>query len=200
LFQRRLRFFGGIIRLPVAALSLALALSASAQPPQDPPDAERLKRIAPRYKLGPALPRSVYTPLVRSAEFPYATLALNNRSPQETEVSLLFFSKNGRPHGPVTITVPPGEVQHFDIAELLPDQLKHQPEIGGLMASYTGQWNQVAAQLTLISASRAGSLDQPLRPATDFASQVQNAVWFVPKEGSAAVVVGNSSDQCGSSG
>jgi hypothetical protein len=174
----------------VFAFAFASAVPTSAQGKQNPPPAPSTK---PSTNVGPALPRIVHAPLVRSEELPYAEIALNNRSPQPTEVTLTFYSKNGEPAEPVKRTLQPGEVKHIDVEDLLPAPLKHQRELGGVFVQYTGQWNQVALQLTLISADRKSSIDQPLRPDTDFRSGVQDAVWYMP--GDAAIVLGNTSGE-----
>lgn len=145
----------------------------------------------PSSNVGPALPRAVYAPLVRSHELPYAEIALNNRSPLPTEVTLAFYSKNGAPSEPVKVALQPGEVRHMDVGDLIPEGLKLQRELGGLFVQYTGQWNQVAAQLTLISKDRKGSMDEPLRPDTDFRSGVQDAVWYLPEDAAASIALGN---------
>jgi hypothetical protein len=125
---------------------------------------------------------------------PEGEIALNNRSPQPTEVTLVFHSRNGNPSDPIAVALKPAEIKHIDLDDLLPGNLKHQSELGGLFVQYTGQWNQVAAQLTLVSEHRKGSMDENLRPDTDFLSGVQDAVWYWPANGDATVALGNTTD------
>jgi hypothetical protein len=167
-------------------VSKTYAQSQEENPNQDQP--------RPR-NIGPALPRSWWAPLLRSLELPYGELALNNRSPQASEVTLIFYSKNGKPADEIKLTIEPGEVKHLDLDELLPTELKHQPELGAINVQYTGQWNQVASQLTLISRDRKSSIDEPLRPDADFRSGVQHAVWHMPKDGHAVIALGNTSEE-----
>jgi hypothetical protein len=151
-------------------------------------------KLLEKFPPAPAVPRTVYAPLVRSLDFPHGELALNNRSPMPTEVELFFFTQNGKEYGPIKLTLEPGSVRHLDIAEVVPPELERQKEIGGIAVSYTGQWNQIASQLTLSTANRMGSVDQPLRPFSDFASDFQHAVWFMPPGARATIAIGNASD------
>ncbi len=112
--------------------------------------------------------RVVYAPVVRLKEYPSATLVLNNRGPKGNEAFLTFFNVDGTPFPEVKVGLAAAEIKHMNVAELLPPDLATKAEVGGLSIRYTGQWNEIAAQLILISEQRTGSLDEPLRSATDF--------------------------------
>lgn len=87
--------------------------SVNGQTPPTPPAGGGQRQVT----VGPALARVLYAPLVRTDELPYGELALNNRSPQPTEVTLVFHDKHGRAAEPIAQILQPTEIKHLNLDE-----------------------------------------------------------------------------------
>jgi hypothetical protein len=94
--------------------------------------------------------RTVYAPLVRSTELPEIELTLNSRSPHAMKVVLRIHDQSGNSYTLPQLTLIPHEVRRLHAADLLPPSWGNRQDLGGIFATYTGQWNEVAAQLTFL--------------------------------------------------
>src|SRR5262249_51838507 len=132
-------------------------------------------------------------PFLRSAELPDGELTLNNRGPHSMAVTLRIHDQQGEVYELPVVKLDPGEVRRFSVSSLLPDTWRERRELGGIFAIYSGQWNEVATQLTLFSSSGTGSIDETLRLPTDYRSQTLESVWYMTPGARARVAIGNSS-------
>jgi hypothetical protein len=155
---------------------------AKAVSPQDDP---------PRRHAPPA-GQTIYAPSIGVEGFGEAELVLNNNSPKPMEVTPTFFTAEGNAIPGEKVTLKPTEVQHVNVIDLMLPEHRALDKMGGMSLRYFGGMLEVGAQITLLG--KTGSVDIPFSSMKDYRSSVQEAVWWMPENGVATIVLGNASD------
>lgn len=137
--------------------------------------------------------QTAYAPTIGVGKFSEGELVLNNRGPASIDVTPTFFSSSGGPILGKTLTLEQSEVRHLSIADLIPADHKAE-QMGGMTVTYFGGMMEVAEQITLFGRNGARSVDIPFSGTMDYHSAVQEAVWWMPKEGEANIILGNATD------
>jgi hypothetical protein len=137
--------------------------------------------------------QTIFAPTIDLKDSSGAELALNNNGPEKIEVKTTFYTSEGNPVQGRPVSLNPVEVRHVNLEQLLPSERNGQ-KWGGMSLDYFGGTLEVVAQLTLFRQGRAGSVDIPFSARADYLSIAQEAVWWMPANGTATLVLGNASD------
>lgn len=186
------------ILLLFASLGLIpFTLSYSAKSRADKAMPQRTSIPGPDAKQCPSCPepsqQTIYAPTIGLPEASGGQIVLNNRSPKVMDVVPTFYMEDGTAMMGKTIQLQPTEIRFLDIQKLIPAQHRGRHSWGGMSLSYTGHVLEVWAQITLTRVGGAGSADVTFSVVDGRGSDVQEAVWWMPERGAAAIALGNSS-------
>jgi len=145
--------------------------------------------------LAPITPQSIYAPLVALDDPAQAELLLNNVAPMSVDVQYTIYSLKGEILAIDQVTLGPTEIRYISVADLLTKASQiHRRDLGGIVLNYQGRSMGVLAQITYLGGGERNSIDGIFFFAMDLPSTTQNAVWSMPAEARATLVLGNSSD------
>lgn len=137
----------------------------------------------------------IYAPLIELPEASRAEIVLNCRSPYSMEVTPTFYTEEGIPIVGQVIHLQPTEMRFVDVLSLIPSEHRLLHKWGGMSLSYNGQFMEARAQLTLHDIGNKGSTDVLFAVIDAPRSNVREAVWQVPGNGTKTVIaMGNYSD------
>jgi hypothetical protein len=150
-------------------------------------DLHNSERIHP-----PPSTQTIYAPfgLPRLSQ---AELVLNNNSPNNMDVAPLFYTAEGIAVNGQTLTLKPAEVRHVNVSDLQPPDQKIK-KVSGMTLTYFGGMLEVGAQITVLGKNGSGSFDIPFSAAMKYRSLIQEAVWWMPKNAEATILLGNPTD------
>lgn len=137
----------------------------------------------------------IYVPVFDLPEASSSEINLNCRSSHQMEVTPTFYTMEGTPVVGEVIHLQPSEIRFVDTKSLIPAEYRQQRRWGGMSLSYTGQYMEAWAQLTLHGIDGGGSANVLFSVLNDVRSNAQAAVWWVPQDGEAAIAMGNSSGE-----
>ncbi len=178
----------------VLASSIVLAGSNVANSRQSKPEATNAQPVRERVHPAPST-QTVYAP-GGLKKFSQAEILLNNRSPDKRDVTAAFYTPEGAVVTGQTVTLKPGEVRSMQIADLVLPDHPGKKKMNGMTLTYFGDMMEVAAQITLPGAAHgAGSVDIPFSATMDYHSAIQEAVWWMPEGGEAAIILGNAGEE-----
>jgi len=138
--------------------------------------------------------QTIYAPIVGLQASSGGEIVLNNRGINSKDVTPIFYTAEGEPNIGRVLTLKRKEVRHYDLALLIPPNLRGRNKLGGISLVYEGKMTEVAAQVTLFGKNKAGSIDVIFSSMRDYKSAIQEAVWWMPDRAAAAIILGNSSD------
>jgi hypothetical protein len=140
----------------------------------------------------PPSTQTIYAPLGFGKSYQVETV-LNNNGPGNMDVTAAFYTADGTVVAGQTVTLKPAEVRNMAVVDLLPagERIKR---MEGMTLTYFGGMMEMGAQITLLGTEGAGSVDIPFSGAMDYHSQIQEAVWWMPKDAEATIVLGNASE------
>jgi hypothetical protein len=187
------------IKFTVLLVGAALLLGALSQgifrKTTDPLKVSAASRVqtTPR-PLPPKIQQTIYAPTIALKSLPKAEIVLSNNGIEEIEVSPAFYTSKGEPITGTKVILRPAEVRYTDASELIP--VEHRSKsFGGLALSYLGRSMDLGAQIILSAGQgKPGSVDIPFSATANYPSAVQEAVWWMPSEGVAALALGNIGD------
>jgi hypothetical protein len=120
---------------------------------------------------------------------------LNCRSSREVSITPTFYTLEGQPYVGDEIVLHPAEIRFVDTKSLIPKKEKNRHKWGGMSFTYVGGFMEAWAQLTLHGIQGGGSVNVLFTVLSQNRSNTSEAVWWVPRNGKAAIALGNSSDQ-----
>jgi hypothetical protein len=183
--------------LCIVALAITLSLLAlTAVLPKRDVAAQRNDRrpTPPKPPFSAPSSQTMYAPVTGLPQSSGAELAINNNGPGDVVVSPVFYDEQGQAYPAQALTLGPAEVRHLSIETILPAEFKNRNRMGGMSLSYQGGMMEVVAQITIFGRGNAGSVDIPFSAAMDYRSTIQEAVWWMPRHSTAAIILGNDSD------
>jgi hypothetical protein len=139
--------------------------------------------------------RMIYAPLFDLPESSGSEIALNCRSAHDMVLTPTFYTLEGEAYTGDDITLKPNEIRFVDTKSLIPENERNRHKWGGMAFSYVGGFLEAWAQLTLHGIRGGGSINVVFTVLSQKRSNTAEAVWWTPRGGSAAIALGNSSDQ-----
>jgi hypothetical protein len=143
----------------------------------------------------PPTEQIIYAPLFDVPEASSSEIVLNCRSIHVVDLTPTFYTLDGTSIVGDVIHLQPAEMRFVETKSLIPVSQRDQHRWGGISFSFMGNTLEAWAQITLHGIRGGGSanilftvLSQP-RPYTS------EAVWWIPRGGSALIALGNSSAQ-----
>jgi hypothetical protein len=107
-------------------------------------------------------------------------------------VTPTFYTASGDAVVGNPIQLQPAEIRFVPVEQLMPEYLRGQHRWGGIALSYTGNVLEVWAQITFHGIG-GGSIDETFNILEEPGSDTREAVWLMPRKGTAIIALGNSS-------
>jgi hypothetical protein len=142
----------------------------------------------------PPTPQVIYAPLFNLSEASSSEIVLNCRSSHPIEAVPTFYTDEGTPIVGEAIQLKPGEMRFVDVMNLIPADERNRHKWGGMSLSYSGNFMEVWAQLTMHDVGKNGSTNVLFVVVNAPRSNVREAVWRMPKNATATIALGNYSD------
>lgn len=139
--------------------------------------------------------RMIYAPLFDLPESSGSEIALNCRSAHDMVLTPTFYTLEGEAYTGNDITLKPNEIRFVNTKSLIPKNERNRHKWGGMAFSYVGGFMEAWAQLTLHGIRGGGSVNVHFTVLSQKRSNTAEAVWWTPRDGSAVIALGNSSDQ-----
>jgi hypothetical protein len=137
----------------------------------------------------------IYAPIIDLPEASSSEINLNCRSSHPMDVTPTFYKADGTPIVGEVIHLQPADILFVDTSSLIPAEYRQQRDWGGMSLSYTGQYREVWAQITLHGINRGDSVNVLFSVLNDARSNSQGAVWWMPRNGEATIALGNGSGE-----
>jgi len=139
--------------------------------------------------------QTIYAPLIDLPGASSSEINLNCRSSHPMDVTPTFYKVDGTPIVGEVIHLQPADILFLDTKSLIPAEHRNQRDWGGMSLSYTGQYMEAWAQITLHGVNRGGSVNVLFSVLNDARSNSQGAVWWMPRNGEATIALGNGSGE-----
>jgi hypothetical protein len=134
----------------------------------------------------------LYAPVSGMHDFEDWSLVLLNRDIIATDVTITFYSSEGKPYSAVARSLARKETRRIDIRQLLSAEASEAPP-GGVKVEYYGPPMAVASHVTLGGFHGFGGMDVFLQENPEFKSAGLDAIWWEPIGANSYLVLGNSS-------
>jgi hypothetical protein len=141
----------------------------------------------------PPSSKRIYAPAIELREAETCEIVLNSRSASPIDVTPTFYAINGNAVVGNPVTLQPAEIRFVPVEQLMPEALRGRHRWGGIALSYTGNVLEVWAQITFHGVG-GGSVDETFNILEEPGSDTREAVWLMPKKGTAVIALGNSSN------
>jgi hypothetical protein len=141
----------------------------------------------------PPSEKRIYAPAIELKEAERCEIVLNSRSPNPIQVTPTFYTSTGDAVVGTPIQLQSAEIRFMNVLELLPKQFRNKRHWSGLALSYVGNVLEVWAQITFHGVG-GGSVDETFNILEEPGSDLREAVWGMPKKGTAVIALGNSAN------
>jgi hypothetical protein len=139
--------------------------------------------------------QTIYAPLIDLPRASSSEINLNCRSSHPMDVTPTFYKTDGTPIVGEVIHLQPADILFLDTKSLIPAGHRKLRDWGGMSLSYTGQYREVWAQITLHGINGGDSVNVLFSVLNDARSNVQGAVWWMPRNAEATFALGNGSGE-----
>jgi hypothetical protein len=133
----------------------------------------------------------IYLPLIDLPEAQGSEIVFNSRSPQEMDVTPTFYKLDGTAIVGKPVHIQSAEIRYIDLKKLIPGPYRNDRDWGGMSLAYTGVTREMWAQLRLLGINGGGSIDELFTVPQEVRSDLQEAVWWMPKQSTAIIALGN---------
>ena len=140
----------------------------------------------------PPSSRRIYAPAIDLDEAQTCEINLNSRSANPIDVTPTFYTASGDAVVGNPIQLQPAEIRFVPVEQLMPESVRGRHRWGGITLSYTGNVLEVWAQITFHGIG-GGSIDETFNILEEPGSDTREAVWLMPRNGTATIALGNSS-------
>jgi hypothetical protein len=136
----------------------------------------------------------IYLPLIDLPEAQGSELVFNSRSPNEKEVTPIFYKADGTAIVAEPVLIKPHEIRYVDLKKLIPGKYREDNDWGGMSLAYNGTYREMWAQLSFLGVNGGGSVDEFFTVPLEVRSDLQEAVWWMPQQSTAIIALGNITD------
>jgi hypothetical protein len=134
----------------------------------------------------------IYIPLAYLPEAQGSEIVFNSRSPQEMDVTPVFYKLNGKAIVAEPVHIQPLEIRYVDLNKLIPEQYHNDKDWGGMALAYYGSIREMWAQLRFLRINGGSSAEEIFTVPLEYEStKIQEAAWWAPKDGDAVIALGN---------
>jgi hypothetical protein len=167
--------------------------STSVKSPSESPRVQS-KQQPPRQcsSCPPPSPRRIYAPAIDLNEAQSCEIVLNSRSANPIEITPTFYTAGGDAIIGNPIQLQPAEIRFIPVEQLMPRAIRGAHRWGGIALSYTGNVLEVWAQITFHGIG-GGSIDETFNVLEERGSDTREAVWWMPRQSTAILALGNAS-------
>jgi hypothetical protein len=102
----------------------------------------------------------IYLPLIDLPEAQGSELVFNSRSPNEKEVTPIFYKADGTAIVAEPVLIKPHEIRYVDLKKLIPGKYREDNDWGGMSLAYNGTYREMWAQLSFLGVNGGGSVDE----------------------------------------
>jgi hypothetical protein len=138
--------------------------------------------------------QSIYVPLIELPEAQGGELVFNSRSTKEMPVTPIFYKRDGSTVVGKTVNVRSGEIRYADVKSLLPAARRDEYDWGGMSLNYYGGNREIWSQFRFMGVGGGSSVDEFFIVRDESRSEVQDAVWWMPRRSRAIIALGNITD------